>query len=151
MKLKATELAIEKMNESIREVRGNFGNILNSSVIEYFKNLTNKSYNDVMVSDSYEMKVRKGAEVLPGAILSNGANDQLYLSLRLAFINMIYKEMDFPVILDDAFVQYDDTRTEKAIDLLLSCKFKQLLIFTCQSREKAIFEKKNIEINYISL
>ena len=59
--------------------------------------------------------------------------------------------MDFPVILDDAFVQYDDTRTEKAIDLLLSCKFKQLLIFTCQSREKAIFEKKNIEINYISL
>lgn len=151
LKLKATELAIEKMNESIREVRGNFGNILNSSVIEYFKNLTNKSYNDVMVSDSYEMKVRKGAEVLPGAILSNGANDQLYLSLRLAFINMIYKEMDFPVILDDAFVQYDDTRTEKAIDLLLSCKFKQLLIFTCQSREKAIFEKKNIEINYISL
>ncbi|MCR1951810.1 AAA family ATPase [Clostridium sp. DSM 100503] len=151
LRLKATELAIEKMNESIREVRGNFGNILNSSVIEYFKDLTNKSYDDVMVSDSYEMKVRRGSDVLPGAILSNGANDQLYLSLRLAFINMIYKDMDFPVTLDDAFVQYDDNRTEKAIDLLLSCKFKQLLIFTCQSREKNMLEKKNIEINYISL
>lgn len=151
LRLKATELAIDKMNESIREVRGNFGNILNSSVIAYFKDLTNRNYEDVMVSDSYEMKVRKGAEVLPGAILSNGANDQLYLSLRLAFINMIYKEIDFPVMLDDAFVQYDDNRTEKAIELLLNCKFKQLLIFTCQSREKDILEKKSIENNYILL
>ncbi|MDZ5010622.1 hypothetical protein GNF77_17325, partial [Clostridium perfringens] len=120
------------MNEALREVRGNFGNILNSNVISYFKELTAENYDDVMVSDSYEMKVRKGTEVLPGGILSNGANDQLYLSLRLAFIYMIYKDIEFPVILDDAFIQYDDNRTEKAIDLIVRCKFKQLIIFTCQ-------------------
>ena len=104
-----------------------------------------------MVSDSYDMKVRKGKEILPGAILSNGANDQLYLSLRLAFINMIYRGMDFPVILDDAFVQYDDIRAERALEVLLSGNFKQLLIFTCQSREKNILDNKNIEFNYIFL
>lgn len=151
MTLKATELAIEKMNEALREVRGNFGNILNSNVVSYFKELTAENYDDVMVSDSYEMKVRKGAEVLPGAILSNGANDQLYLSLRLAFIYMIYKDMEFPVILDDAFMQYDDNRTEKAIDLIVRCKFKQLIIFTCQGREESILINKNIESNYIYL
>ena len=149
--LKATEIAIENLNESIREVRGNFGNILNSNVIDYFKTLTDEEYDDVMVSDSYDMKVRKGKEILPGAILSNGANDQLYLSLRLAFINMIYRGMDFPVILDDAFVQYDDIRAERALEVLLSGNFKQLLIFTCQSREKNILDNKNIEFNYIFL
>lgn len=149
--LKATEIAIENLNESIREVRGNFGNILNSNVINYFKTLTDEEYDDVMVSDSYDMKVRKGKEILPGVILSNGANDQLYLSLRLAFINMIYRGMDFPVILDDAFVQYDDIRAERALEVLLSGNFKQLLIFTCQSREKNILDNKNIEFNYIFL
>lgn len=149
--LKSTEIAIEIMNESIREVRGNFGNILNSNVIDYFKTLTNKEYEDVMVSDSYDMKVRKGRDILPGAILSNGANDQLYLSLRLAFINMIYRGMDFPVILDDTFVQYDDIRTERALDLLIESNFSQILIFTCQGREKEIFDKKNIEFTYINL
>lgn len=151
VRLKATELAIEKMNEAIREVRGNFGSILNSNVMAYFKELTDNGYADVMVSDSYDMKVRRGEDILPSAILSNGANDQLYLSLRLAFINMIYKDMDFPLILDDAFIQYDDIRTQKAIDLLSKCKFKQLLIFTCQSREKKILEKEDIEVNYINL
>ena len=149
--LKATEIAIENLNESIREVRGNFGNILNSNVIDYFKTLTDGEYEDVMVSDSYDMKVRKGKEILPGAILSNGANDQLYLSLRLAFINMIYRGMDFPVILDDAFVQYDDIRAEKALEVLLEANFNQLLIFTCQNREKNILDNKNIEFNYIFL
>ena len=149
--LKSIELAIEVMNESIREVRGNFGNILNSNVIDYFKTLTNKAYEDVMVSDSYDMKVRKGRDILPGAILSNGANDQLYLSLRLSFINMIYRGMAFPVILDDTFVQYDDIRTEKALYLLIDSNFSQTLIFTCQSREKDIFTKKNIDFTYINL
>lgn len=149
--LKSTEIAIEIMNESIREVRGNFGNILNSNVIDYFKTLTNRAYEDVMVSDSYDMKVRKGRDIIPGAILSNGANDQLYLSLRLAFINMIYRGMDFPVILDDTFVQYDDIRTERALDLLIESNFSQTLIFTCQCREKEIFDKKNIEFTYINL
>ncbi|MGN0026474.1 MAG: ATP-binding protein, partial [Clostridium sp.] len=149
--LKATEIAIETMNESIREVRGNFGNILNSNVIDYFKTLTNKEYEEVMVSDSYDMKVKKGRDILPGAILSNGANDQLYLSLRLAFINMIYRGMDFPVILDDTFVQYDDIRTERALELLIASNFSQTLIFTCQGREKEIFSRKNIDFTYINL
>ncbi len=149
--LKATEIAIETMNESIREVRGNFGSILNSNVIDYFKTLTNKEYEEVMVSDSYDMKVKKGRDILPGAILSNGANDQLYLSLRLAFINMIYRGMDFPVILDDTFVQYDDIRTERALELLIDSNFSQTLIFTCQGREKEIFSRKNIDFTYINL
>ena len=38
-----------------------------------------------------------------GIFLSNGALDQLYISLRLAFIELIFKNEEYPIILDDAF------------------------------------------------
>lgn len=151
VKLKALDLAIENMNEAKREVRGNFSNILNERVIKDFKELTNNSYEEVMVSENYEMKVRKGEDILKDSILSNGASDQLYLALRLAFIQMIFKKEEVPVILDDAFVQYDDNRLSNALELINSYKFKQLIIFTCQKREKEVFIDKNIKFNYISL
>ena len=151
VKLKALDLAIENMNEAKREVRGNFSNILNDKVVKDFKDLTNNSYEEVMVSENYEMKVRKGEDILKDSNLSNGANDQLYLALRLAFIQMIFKREEVPVILDDAFVQYDDNRLSNALELINSYKFKQLIIFTCQKREKEGFIDKNIKFNYISL
>lgn len=149
--LKACEIAIENMNETIREVRGNFGSVLNSNVIDYFKKITNNEYSDVMVADSYDMKVRKGKEILPGGALSNGTNDQLYLSLRLSFIDMIYKGVEYPLIVDEAFVQYDDFRIERALDMLLSTDFAQLIIFTCQQREENIFNNRKVKFNYIKL
>ncbi|MBS5939456.1 ATP-binding protein [Clostridium sp.] len=149
--LKSCEIAIENMNETIREVRGNFGSVLNSNVIDYFKKITNNEYSDVMVADSYDMKVRKGKEILSGGVLSNGANDQLYLSLRLSFIDMIYKGVEYPLIVDEAFVQYDDFRIERALDMLLSTNFAQLIIFTCQQREENIFNNKKVKFNYINL
>ncbi|MGL5352717.1 MAG: AAA family ATPase [Clostridium sp.] len=151
MKLKATKLAMEKLQEAFREVRGNFGPLLNEKVLENFKRLTNNKYEDVMVSDSYEIKVKNKNTILAGELLSNGANDQLYLSLRLAFISMLYKDCEVPVILDDAFVQYDDERVSQVLDVLTESSFGQLIIFTCQSREKYILDKKNIKNNYILL
>ena len=150
-KKKSIELAIEVMKESLREVRGNFTNILNSSVMDYYSDLTNGEYNEVMVSDNYEMKVRQKNDVLNAGMLSNGANDQLYLSLRLAFIKMIYKNTEYPLILDDAFIQYDDIRLEKALNLLSKIDIRQIIIFTCQKREEEILKNKGQEVNYIYL
>ena len=151
IKLKATKLAQEKLQEAFREVRGNFGPLLNEKVLNNFKRLTNNKYVDVMVSDAYEIKVKNNNSILQGELLSNGANDQLYLSLRLAFISMLYKELEVPVILDDAFVQYDDERVAHVLDILIENSFGQLIIFTCQHREKQIIDKKYIRNNYISL
>ena len=151
IKLAATNLAQEKLQEAFRDVRGKFGPLLNEKVLENFKRLTNDKYNDVMVSDSYEIKVKDKNSILSGEFLSNGANDQLYISLRLAFISMLYKEGEVPVILDDAFVQYDDRRISHILEILTRNSFGQLIIFTCQNREKEILDKKNIESNYILL
>ncbi|WP_418222836.1 AAA family ATPase [Clostridium isatidis] len=151
IQMQSIELAIEVMKASLREVRGNFTNILNSNVMNYYNYLTNGEYNEVMVSDSYEMKVRQKNDVISAGMLSNGANDQLYLSLRLAFIKMIYKNTEYPLILDDAFVQYDDMRLEKALKLLSEIDINQIIIFTCQKREIELLKNINDKVNYICL
>ena len=65
----------------------------------------------------------------------DGTVDQLYLALRLA----VAKELTphAPLILDAALVRFDDTRLAAALRILRQeAEKKQVLLFTCQSREK---------------
>lgn len=149
--LKASGIAMEILQEAYQEIRGNFGPILNNNVIDSFSKITDEKYSDVMVDDNYEMKVRNESNIMKADILSNGANDQLNLSLRLAFIDMIFKSKDVAIYLDDAFVQYDNKRLEKTIKYLVNENFKQCIIFTCQDREESILSKNNIGHKYIKL
>jgi uncharacterized protein YhaN len=79
------------------------------------------------------------------------ALDQLYLSLRIAIIELIFKNEECPIILDDALIQYDDTRRKEAL-ILLSNKLKeQAILFTCQRKEEEILRAERIEVNFINL
>lgn len=149
--LKASNITKELLSEAYEEIRSSFGPILNKNVITSFKDFTDGKYKDVMVSDNYEMRVKDENTIMQSDILSNGANDQLYLSLRLAFIEMIFKNKDISIYLDDAFVQYDDNRIEKTIKYLANEKFKQCIIFTCQRREENIVRKNSLNHKYIKL
>lgn len=68
---------------------------------------------------------------------SDGTVDQLYLSLRLAVSQAL--SPDAPLVLDDALVRFDDTRLKAALGVLKAeSETKQILLFTCQSREKRL-------------
>ena len=123
--LKASYVVSEVLTEVYDEIRSSFGPILNSNVITSFKEFTDGKYNEVMVSDNYEMKVKDDKSIMAAEALSNGANDQLYLSLRLAFVEMIFKNKDIPICLDDTFIQYDDKRLERTIKYLIKERFEQ--------------------------
>ena len=59
----------------------------------------------------------------------------MYLALRLAVWEVL--SPDSPLILDDALVRFDQSRMEKAMDLLTELgKNRQILLFSCQDREK---------------
>ena len=69
--------------------------------------------------------------------LSRGTRDQLYLALRLA----LSEDSDCPLILDDALLTFDDERTGLALDFLRELsETRQILLFTCRSREKRYLE-----------
>ena len=68
--------------------------------------------------------------------LSGGTADELYLSVRLAVCRLLLPE-DAPILLDDALVMFDDDRLRLALHLLRrEAETRQILLFTCQSREK---------------
>ena len=51
---------------------------------------------------------------------------------------------DSPLVLDDALIRFDQTRLEKAMELLAELGEKrQILLFSCQDREKIWLERKN--------
>lgn len=149
--LKALELAGDLFQESFDEIRKNVGPELNKKVIEKFNLLTDGTYKEAKISEDYRLKVRNDGTLFDADILSNGAKDQLYLALRFSFITMLFKNKEVPIFLDDAFVQYDDDRRKKALELLFNEEFAQVLLFTCQEIEHKILDDNSYEYNYIVL
>ena len=148
---KALELASDMLQESFDEIRKNVGPDLNEKVVNRFNLLTDGGYAEAKISEDYKLKVRNNGVLFDGDILSNGAKDQLYLALRLSFINMLFKNKEVPIFLDDAFVQYDDERRKKALELLIKEDFAQIIFFTCQEIEKVILDNNSYEYNLINL
>lgn len=150
-KLKAGELARDTMKKAYLEIRDDFGPQLNEKLLERYNKISNSEYDNIQVSDEYEMNLIKDTAILDDKLLSNGSRDQLFLSLRLSFIDIIFNKSEISLFLDDAFVQYDDKKLKSALSFLLNEGYGQQLIFTCQNREQKIIEGLGIEFNYIQI
>ena len=150
-KVAAVEMALNTLNDSFSEIRGEVGPEINKRIGDNFQKLTSKKYTDVKLAENYEMMVRDENNIFKGNYLSNGALDQLYLSLRIAIIELIFKNEECPIILDDALIQYDDRRRKEALVLLSNKLKEQAILFTCQRKEEEILKDEGIEANYIYL
>lgn len=147
------DLASVTLAESFSEVYSSYGVVLEQKAAEIFENLTLGKYKDMYISKSFDIDVgeknafgRRDIE-----FLSSGANDQGYLSLRLALSTLMSKDGEaLPVLLDDSLAQYDDARTDAALALLKQYSEKQqVIMFTCH---KHICEKsKALEISVKNL
>ncbi|GKX65075.1 AAA family ATPase [Inconstantimicrobium mannanitabidum] len=151
--LEAIEIAMEVINEAFKDMQKNFGPILNTKVANYMSFLTCGKYTDIRVSENYNLSIgnEENNSLMVAELLSNGTWDQIYLSLRLALIDLIFGDEVVPIILDEAFVQYDDERMKRAIELLYSLRERrQIIIFTCQKREVE-YTKDYSDIKVINL
>jgi uncharacterized protein YhaN len=75
---------------------------------------------------------RAGGEALELAALSEGARDQLYLALRLAFLENYARNGDAPPFIgDDLFASFDDSRAAAGLQALADAgAFLQPILFT---------------------
>lgn len=143
---RALELALEQLHQATTTLQRRFAPRISSKAQEYFKLLTGGRYQRItMESDlSLRTSAQDENETLPPQWRSDGTVDQLYLALRLAVAEELTP--DAPLVLDDALVRFDDTRLQAALALLRqAAQQKQILLFTCQSREKNLIEKENIQ------
>jgi uncharacterized protein YhaN len=66
--------------------------------------------------------------------LSGGTREQLFLSIRLAIVDELCRAgVELPMVLDDVFANFDESRTEAAVETLLefASRGQQILLLTC--------------------
>lgn len=143
--LEYLEIAYNKMKEQITPK-------FTEELSKVMDRISEGKYKNVRINTNGEIVVeQKNGEYIKAENLSIGTIDQLYLSLRLATIKEITKE-NMPIILDEAFAYYDDTRLQNILNYLANeYNNKQVIIFTCTDREKQILEKLQIKYNLIHL
>jgi uncharacterized protein YhaN len=112
---------------------------------EYFATLTCGAFVGLAIDEDENRRVLKGVRGHGGAHLdvdamSDGTRDQLFLALRLAYIeNYCEHTAVCPVILDDVLMAFDDERTSATLRALQELSYKtQVLVFTHHEHHVAL-------------
>ena len=91
-------------------------------------------------------------ESRPAERLSGGTREQLFLSIRLAMVKAFAKNnVDLPMVLDDVTVNFDQDRSDAAVETLLdfTSDGQQLLVFTSHLHYAQLFEKRGVKPIYL--
>ncbi len=144
----ACGIAVELLKEASGETREKLIPELRTETENLIKNITGGKYSHIEIGNkNFDIKVssvEKEGLVSTGE-LSMGTGDQLYFAFRMVLSRIISHNKHVPIVLDDPFVYFDETRREKALALLgklsVDC---QMLMFTCSDVFQAA--AKNIRI-----
>lgn len=148
--IKALELAREELKSLAEEYYLEVCDELNAEISRWVSLLTDGHYDSARLDKEGRLWIlAEQREVAPES-LSRGTLEQIYLALRLASGNILMQEEEMPVFLDEAFAMYDDERLAKTLQALAATG-KQILIFTCQSREMVALEKAGIMYHKVML
>lgn len=137
----ALTLAQQALSEAGDQLQRRFAPRIAGQAGTFFGRLTGNRYDRMTWDEAFQVKVGADNEdVLRGIQWrSDGTVDQLYLALRLAVSRELLPQA--PLILDDALVRFDDARLAAALEILQQeARYKQVIVFTCQSREKYLLE-----------
>jgi len=132
----ALTLAQDTLAQAAGELQRRFAPRISARAKDLFGKLTGDRYDRLILGEDLSLSVgAQGEDTLHDTQWrSDGTVDQLYLALRLAVAAELTPEA--PLILDDAFVRFDDIRMAAAMALLKEeAAGKQVILFSCQNRE----------------
>ncbi len=149
MHLESLQVALNTLNETSEELRKYFNPKLNSRASEIFTQLTNNKYSSINIDKNYSISINSNFKDYKCENFSNGTIDQAYLALRIAIAELISNKSHIPIILDDAFMQYDDSRLEAAFRFLKNYSNNtQIIVFTCHTHvEQCAKQNGALKIN----
>ena len=139
--LDALTIAQQTLGEATQQLQRRFAPKITARARELFGKLTLQRYDRLTIGQDLSLQAGAAEEtVLRSAQWrSEGTADQLYLALRLAVAEALTPNA--PLVLDDALVRFDDTRLKVALEVLQEMAgTTQVILFTCQSREKELIK-----------
>ena len=135
----ALELAQKALSAATSELQRRFAPRISKRAQELFGKLTSGRYQKIMLGEDLTVNASAQQEdtLRSSQWRSDGTIDQMYLALRLAVAEELTP--DAPLVLDDALVRFDDERLSTALNILQEmAENKQVILFTCQGREKKL-------------
>ena len=135
----ALDLAQSALTQAQQELQRRFAPRITARAQALLRSLTGGRYDQIRFDEELTLSANaEGESTLRGVQWrSDGTADQMYFALRLAVAEVLTPNA--PLILDDALLRFDDTRLRAALRLLeQEAAQKQVILFTCQSREKTL-------------
>lgn len=139
--IQAVRLALEKLFAAADEIQDTFGDEMNEKASEYLSEVTDGAYTQLSFAGEQKIILKAQKREVSLECVSRGTIEQVYLCIRLAAAECLSPKVCMPLLLDDTFAFYDDARTKKAIRLLKGSGH-QVLIMTCQGRERKLMNEK---------
>ncbi len=134
---RALTVAQETLDQARAELQRRYAPKITRRAGDFLARMTDGRYHSLTMGQDFSLRAAAGEEGILRDIQwrSDGTVDQLYLAMRLAVAEVLTPGA--PLILDDALARFDDRRLKAAMELLKDlAKDRQIVCFTCQSREK---------------
>lgn len=139
----AIRLAMDALDTANTTLQNRFSPELGRRAAEIFGELTDGRYSGVVLDRAFHLSAEPSGDPVyrDAQLLSAGTMDQLYLAVRLAICELVLPtDKAVPIVLDDALANFDDVRCKTALKWLKeAAKSRQILLFTCHSREADFF------------
>ncbi|EFU76866.1 AAA family ATPase [Lachnoanaerobaculum saburreum] len=101
---------------------------------KYMQELMGNDFKNAMVDHDLKIQVDEKGEAREIGYFSAGMADCMMLCMRLALIDALFKQEEPFIILDDPFVNLDDTHTSYALEMLKKiAQDKQIIYMVCNS------------------
>lgn len=149
--LAAVTLSACAIEELSTQIHDSFGIRFNEAVSGLVDTYTDGEHKKAFLDEKMNVKVACGQEIVPLERLSGGTVEQIYLALRLSVAGFLIGRNDIPILLDDSFAYYDDDRMKLVLAWLAQQKERQVLLFTCQDREREALEEMRLSYHSVQL
>jgi len=144
LRAKALMSAKENLEVAAQEVSGRIIPQLALRSKDYFYKFIADEEREFSLDNHLRITL-SGETDLTGALLSTATRDQVFFALRLAIAELIFSEVKPPLILDDPFVHFDESRFQRVVSILEElAKNQQIILFSHASLDNRITGKFSI-------
>jgi hypothetical protein len=146
IEIEAVTLAIDRISSLSSTILRETGGSLSERASAILAEITGGRYTRVTMDESSQVRIQTRDRLLQLHEVSYGTMQQVYMSLRISAGELLAQNEALPLILDEPFAMYDDVRLEAVLSWLYRSG-RQVVLFTCQDRERRVLEQIKRGVN----
>ncbi|MBQ9982412.1 MAG: AAA family ATPase [Oscillospiraceae bacterium] len=150
--LRSVKLSIENYNEALSEMQKTYIPQVAKRASEILSELTSGKYTGITIKGGKIAIKDQEHNIMNFASISKATCDQIYFSLRLAICEITENRIHTPLILDDIFLRYNETKATQLLKFLTEYPNKsQILIFSHHNQVSNLAANGEISIDNINM